>query len=186
MLSQCRSLQLLQIRPHLSPYSGKIAIDSRKEEWESQLCPVYSCSPHISCSFCHPLKPTSDRHNNSTQTPEVNSTQTTEEINSAISCELCLILCFFPIWQWCCLAIVTPVNQNELLVVGFFSLCHLFEHKMLYNSAEIRISLSPSMKVDETIIKGSLCIHASVQGCGLGIPSRPRFLWFCFLRKQKC
>lgn len=45
---------------------------------------------------------------------------------------------------------------------------------MLHNSAETRILPSPSMKlkVNERTIRDGLCIHASVQGHGLGISSQ--------------
>jgi len=77
-----------------SPYSGQIAIDSQKEEWESQLCPAYSCSPtpHIRCSLCHALKPASGRHNSSTQAPEVNGAQTAREANSSFTCACSFVI----------------------------------------------------------------------------------------------
>lgn len=124
----------------------------------------------MSSSLRHPLKPTSDRHNSSAQTPAVNSALTTPETNSAISHELCRLARFSPMltghcnsWQWRWIT-----NRSGVL----FPPCHLFVHRMLHKSTETSIlpSLLRKLEVDDINIRNGLGIHVSVQRWGPSIP----------------
>lgn len=64
--------------------------------------------------------------------------------------------------------------------------CHLLHAKCYISSTETRILWAPSpklFKLDKPTNRNSLYIHALAQG--LGIPSKPLFLWFCFLQKHQ-
>lgn len=160
MLSQCRSLEVLQIRPHLTVLIQTRSLLPAWDVGESVVSwlQLLFQAPHQLFSLPS-SKPNFTRPQQQCTNPQVKGAPNNTEN------------------QHCDFTQATPVSpflrdvasrQPKLITNsrGFFSPHHHFGHKMLFNDAETRILPSSLMKfkVKQTAIKDGLCTHASLKG----------------------